>query len=346
MTDEADLSSNTLNSANSIAIEMRFNSTMTMNVTDSLGIGNEGGDKKNPMQMPIDDETSTNNSNSPSQPVPRAPVYFPTTSLEAELKVSFADLYESMQSVEHEYVSFASYTPTASYLPFRRYLVDWMSDVGDQFNLGGSTIHASILYLDKILRSREIPRSEWQLLATACISLASKYEEAEEHNPPIPDLLVVTKLSQSHDSLSFRDGECTVLGYLNWKLRAITPLHVVGYFLSVGVTFTNDSWQERGLIEKIPKYVKKYAEFFCNLCLQDYSFQQYAPTQLAAAIILSSRVALQLKPKWRVELTELTGHSEASIQPLFNHVYKYYEEQFPGHGGVRSNSPKSVADAF
>ena len=129
MTDEADLSSNTLNSANSIAIEMRFNSTMTMNVTDSLGIGNEGGDKKNPMQMPIDDETSTNNSNSPSQPVPRAPVYFPTTSLEAELKVSFADLYESMQSVEHEYVSFASYTPTASYLPFRRYLVDWMVSV-------------------------------------------------------------------------------------------------------------------------------------------------------------------------------------------------------------------------
>ena len=226
-----------------------------------------------------------------------------------------------------------------------------------------------MLFLDKILRSRDIPRADWQLLATACISLASKYEEAEEHCPPIPDLLVVTKLEKQHTSLSFRDGECEVLGYLQWQLRAITPLHVVGFFLSNGVTFTNDLWQGRALIEKIPKYVKKYAEFFCNLCLQEYSFQQvkncvwrydlpsasltpspphptqqYAPSHLAAAIILSSRVALQVEPRWRDELTALTGYNEDSISKTFTHVYSYYEEQFPGHGGVRSTSPKSVAE--
>jgi len=271
-------------------------------------------------------------------------VYHPKESLEAELNVSFKDLYSSIRQVEGEFTSLSKYCPTAAYLPFRRYLVDWMSDVGDQFNLGGSTIHASVLFLDKILRSRDIPRADWQLLATACISLASKYEEAEEHCPPIPDLLVVTKLEKQHTSLSFRDGECEVLGYLQWQLRAITPLHVVGFFLSNGVTFTNDLWQGRALIEKIPKYVKKYAEFFCNLCLQEYSFQQYAPSHLAAAIILSSRVALQVEPRWRDELTALTGYNEDSISKTFTHVYSYYEELFPGHGGVRSTSPKSVAE--
>merc|ERR1740124_450030 len=34
----------------------------------------------------------------------------------------------------------------------------------------------------------------------------------------------------------------------------------MNYYLAKGVTFCNDTWQDRELIEKIPKYVKKYAE--------------------------------------------------------------------------------------
>jgi hypothetical protein len=118
---------------------------------------------------------------------------------------------------------------------------------------------------------------------------------------------------------------------------------VIGYTLMKGTCFVDDTWQGRGLIEKIPKYVKKYAEFFCNLTLQEYTFQQYLPTKLAAAIILASRVALQLEPRWRPELVRLTGYEEADITHIFHHVWTYYEEQFPGHGS-RSISPRGVAD--
>lgn len=247
-----------------------------------------------------------------------------------------------MQERQVDYVSPATYNPRALYLPYRRYLVDWMSDVGEQCRLHNTTVHCAILFLDKIFRSRDVPRGQWQLFATACLSIASKYEEAEEHCPPIPDLLRLTKLeSAGHSSLSFREGELEVLRFLGWRLRAIPPLHVVGYFLSKGATFEDDRWQGRGLIEKIPKYVRKYAEFFCNLCLQEYSFQQYLPTHLAAAIILASRVALQLQPRWRPELVRLTGYEETEIIEVFHHVWSYYEEQFPGHGS-RAISPRSV----
>lgn len=247
-----------------------------------------------------------------------------------------------MRERQVEYVAPGSYYPRASYLPYRRYLVDWMSDVGEQCRLHPSTVHVSILYLDKIFRTRDIPRGQWQLLATACISVAAKYEEAEEHCPPIPELLRLTKLvNAGHNSLSFREGELEVLRHLGWQLRAVPPIHVIGYFLSKGVTFMNDSWQGRGLIEKIPKYVKKYAEFFCNLTLQEYSFQRYLPTHLSAAILLASRVALQLEPRWRPELVRLTGYEEVEIMDAFHHVWTYYEEQFPGHGS-RAISPRSV----
>jgi hypothetical protein len=131
-------------------------------------------------------------------------------------------MYRDMQERQIDFVSPATYAPNASFLPYRRYLVDWMSDVGEQCHLHNSTVHVSVLMLDKIFRSAEIPRAQWQLLATACISVAAKYEEAEEHCPQIPDLLQLTKLSNAgHTSLSFREGELEVLRHLGWRLRAI-----------------------------------------------------------------------------------------------------------------------------
>lgn len=260
------------------------------------------------------------------------------------LNVDTADLYIDMKERQVDYVCPSAYDPTSSYLPYRRYLVDWMSDVGEQCRLHNSTVHVSVLFLDKIFRANDVPRNQWQLIATACITVAAKYEEAEEHCPQIPELLQLTKLANAgHTSLSFREGELQVLRYLGWRLRAVPALHVIGYFLAKGACFENDHWQGRGLIEKIPKYVKKYAEFFCNLTLQDYTFQQYLPTQLAAAILLASRVALQLEPRWRPELVQLTGYTEAAILDTFHHVWTYYEEQFPGHGS-RSISPRSTID--
>jgi len=264
--------------------------------------------------------------------------------IDTALNMDCVDLYQSMQMEQHDYVSPGSFSPGAAYLPYRRYLVDWMSDVGEQCNLHNTTVHCSILFLDKIFRSNHIPREKWQLLATACISVAAKYEEAEEHCPPIPDLLALTKLRDvGHTSLSFRnEGELEVLRYLGWRLRAIPALHVIGYYLSKGAIFVNDTWEDRPLIEKIPKYVRKYAEFFSNLTLQEYSFQAYLPTHLAAAILLASRVALHLCPRWRPELVALTGYEESDIIDCFNKVWSYYEEQFPGHGS-RSISPRSVS---
>jgi len=273
-----------------------------------------------------------------------SPPYGLECNIDEELNLCTEDLFTDMVERQRDYVSPDTYAPGAAYLPYRRYLVDWMSDVGEQCRLHNTTVHVSILFLDKIFRTNNIPRSQWQLIATACISVAAKYEEAEEHCPPIPDLLHLTKLNQAgHTSLSFRDGETEVLRHLGWRLRAIPPLHIIGYFLAKGATFQSDSWQDRALIEKIPKYVKKYAEFFCNLTLQEYAFQQYLPSLLAAAIILASRVALQLQPRWRPELTRLTGYQESEIGVVFSHVWSYYEEQFPGHG-PRSISPRSVAE--
>jgi hypothetical protein len=272
-------------------------------------------------------------------------VFLCQENIDVALNICTHDLYLDMLERQSEYVSPAAFNPSAYYLPYRRYLVDWISDVGEQCRLHTTTVHVSILFLDKIFQTAMIPREQWQLMATACVSIAAKYEEAEELCPRIPDLLVLTRLAQQgHTSLTFRDGELDVLKRLGWKLRAFPPLHVANYFLSKGVCFEDDLWQNKSLIQKIPRYLKKYTEFFCNLCLQEYAFCAYEPTMLASAVILASRFALQIEPRWRPELVRLTGYDEVDLVPIFHHVFSFYEEQFPGHGS-RAISPKSVADA-
>jgi len=249
------------------------------------------------------------------------------------------ELYEDM--LEHEGL-FSFHVPDASYIPYRRYLVDWMSDVGERFHMLTSTVHCAVLYMDKILATREVPRNKWQLLASSCISVASKYEEAEECNPPIPHLIEIARLDKS--SVDFRDrGELEVLRMLGWQLRALPPMHFVNFYIAKGILFNDDRWQKRSIMEKIPRYVKKYSEFFCNLCLQEYEFTKYSPSLLASAICAASRAALNLEHEWRKELDEVTGYSFKEVNPVFKHVWSHYQKQFPGHG-QRTPSPQSVAN--
>lgn len=249
------------------------------------------------------------------------------------------DLYADM--LEHEGL-FQIYTPNAAFVPFRRYLVDWMSDVGERFHLLTTTVHCATLYMDKILATREVPRNRWQLIAAACISVASKYEEAEECCPQIPDLIDLTRLNRT--SVDFRDrGELEVLRLLGWQLRALPPLHFVNFYMAKGILFVDDRWQNKCIIEKIPKYVKKYVEFFCNLCLQDYNFSKYPSSLLAAAICAASRAALNMEQEWRKELYYVTGYTRSEVNPVFKHLWSKYQEQFPGHG-IRTPSPRNVAD--
>jgi len=124
----------------------------------------------------------------------------------------------------------------------------------------------------------------------------------------------------------------------------VTPVHCLSYFEARGVVFEGDSWNGRALIEKIPRYVKKYNDFFANLSLQDYFYAQFAPSLLAAAIVYAARHALSLAPLWRAELETLTGHGADEVREVFGHIWKFYSDTFPSHARRTTTSPKGVGE--
>ncbi len=75
--------------------------------------------------------------------------------------------------------------------------------------------------------------------------------------------------------------EVLVLNRLEWSLTVVTPLHFLNYYLAKSVVFEDDTRHGRPLVEKVPKYIKKYVDFFAEICMQEYAFQAYTPSVLA-----------------------------------------------------------------
>ena len=88
--------------------------------------------------------------------------------------------------------------------------------------------------------------------------------------------------------------------------------------------------------------MRKYADFFAELSLQEYSFQQYLPSTLSAAIVAAARRAVKIAPLWNAELVALTGYNERAIYHAYTHLYIYYTESFPTAPHASSPSAPAV----
>ena len=177
-------------------------------------------------------------------------------------------------------------------------MVDWIAETSEDLTLDIATVHVAALYLDRVLLKAHnhsarclIPRHLWQLVAMVCLRVAGKFEEREEDvtgdangmltladGTRINAVLAFTRhlgdAAQSVTSAQIREWEVFVLDQLEWHLSSVTSVHCLTYFQGRGFVFQDDSWNGRPVIEKIPKYVKKYNDFFANLCLQDYFYTQ------------------------------------------------------------------------
>eukprot|EP00563_Minutocellus_polymorphus_P012585 CAMPEP_0181067562 /NCGR_PEP_ID=MMETSP1070-20121207/25946_1 /TAXON_ID=265543 /ORGANISM="Minutocellus polymorphus, Strain NH13" /LENGTH=170 /DNA_ID=CAMNT_0023148243 /DNA_START=23 /DNA_END=532 /DNA_ORIENTATION=- len=157
--------------------------------------GSGAGDRPRTFRPIETTTTSPLKRKAPTELEMHAKPYGIKSNVNEDLGVSTEDIYEDMLQRQADFVGPQTFNSEAHYLPYRRYLVDWMSDVGEQNHLHNTTIHVAIVFMDKIFANPEVKRDQWQLLATACITVAAKYEEAEEHCPIIPELLKMTKLA-------------------------------------------------------------------------------------------------------------------------------------------------------
>ena len=126
----------------------------------------------------------------------------------------------------------------AKYLRHRRIIVDWMCEVGEEYKLAALTTHNAVRYLDRVLGATDVPKNRLQLVAMACVLVASKVEEAEEVTPTLAELNECSNHAYSTEAL--KEMEVAVLRALGWALTVVNPIHFLHFFQARGIVFQGD----------------------------------------------------------------------------------------------------------
>ena len=235
-----------------------------------------------------------------------------------------------------------TYDPKPNYIRYRRFLVDWMCEIGDTIRLTFTTIHHSVALMDTFFsRVEDIETTKegkefLQLVALTSIFISAKFCEKDSRGPTAANISFLTKGQYSEKQIL--SCERHILRIIDWKLHFATPADFLVLFLNQGIVYSNDEiynskrWKSRETESpslKIVQYVRKYAEFFVDLWLQEYEFQKFESHTLAWAIVLASRRAVHFKKTWNPEFEFLLDCSQKDVEVCYREIYKFYMASFP-----------------
>merc|ERR1712013_757115 len=234
----------------------------------------------------------------------------------------------------------------------RKIVTDWMMEVCEDQQCKPEVFFLSINYLDRFLSSVNIKKNQFQLCASVCILLASKFSQVV---PITTDKLVIyTDSSVTIEEL--RQWEIKILDVLQWELCSVTTHTFLEHFIP-------------GLCTVLSKVnnnkVRTHAQTITAMAATEYDLITAKQSIVAAAALsiavkeevedeslieevikyLSARIkcsenTLRLVISLIEELLE--GHSKLPCTPLPDLVYK--TQQYTEDCGGGSRTPTYCQD--
>ncbi|KAL5290230.1 hypothetical protein ACFFRR_009894 [Megaselia abdita] len=179
--------------------------------------------------------------------------------------------------------------PDISY-SMRTILVDWLVEVAEEYRLDTETLYLAISYIDRFLSLMSVVRAKLQLVGTAAMYIASKYEEI--YPPEVNEFVFIT--DDTYTKSQVLRMEQIILKILSFDLCVPTN-HA---FINTYSVLYEMSGEERFLAQ----YISELS------LLEGDPFLQYLPSEVSAAAVALARFTLD-KPMWTSELQEITSYS-------------------------------------
>ncbi|XP_053561013.1 cyclin-A1 [Bombina bombina] len=185
----------------------------------------------------------------------------------------------------------------------RTILIDWLVEVGIEYKLRTETLFLAVNYLDRFLSCMSVLRGKLQLVGTAAILLASKYEEV--FPPEVDDLVYIT--DDTYTKKQLLRMEHLLLKVLAFDLTVPT----VNQFLL--------QYFHRQAVCTKTEY---FAMYLAELTLLDVDpFLQYLPSITAAAAYCLANYTIN-KVFWPESLSAFTGYSLSGIVPCLSDLHR------------------------
>ncbi|XP_004535219.1 G1/S-specific cyclin-D2 [Ceratitis capitata] len=228
--------------------------------------------------------------------------------------------------------------------PMRKIVAEWMMEVCAEEKSQEEVVLLALNYMDRFLSTKSVTKTHLQILAAACLLLASKLREPSCR--ALSAELLVFYTDNSIYKCDLIKWELYVLSRLGWDLSSVTPLDFLELLL-IRLPIKSKECPDLSLDK-----VRQHAQAFICLAAKEHYFSIYSASNIAAASIAAALNGLN----WHLRtgnkmrhlldlLTDLTSieqeylhecmqkmeiifeeHSR-NLQPYTNTAYQHHHQQ-------------------
>lgn len=209
--------------------------------------------------------------------------------------------------------------------PMRKIVAEWMMEVCAEQKCQEEVVLLALIYMDRFLSTKSVLKNHLQILAAACLLLASKLREPSCRALSADLLVYYTDNSIiKHDLIQW---ELYVLSRLKWDLSSVTPLDFLELLL-IRLPIRSNKCPDLN-VEK----VRQHAQAFISLAAKEHYFSIYSASTIAASSIAAALSGLN----WHLrtgknlryllnQLTDLTSVEQDYLHDCMIRMEQIFEE--------------------
>jgi len=219
------------------------------------------------------------------------------------------DILTNMKKREKDFLPKWNYMTKQPDITFtmRSILIDWLIEVGEEYKLGTETLFLAVSYIDRFLSHMSAQRAKLQLVGTACMFIAAKYQEI--YPPDVTEFCYIT--DDTYTKRQVLRMEQLVLSVLNWNVAPPTAYFFVNFWA--------------GLAGCGPR-TTAMAQYLTELTMIDgEAFMPFAPSIIASAAVALARHTLGLAAWEEEPMVTKTGYNVDDFKECLIRLHETFE---------------------
>ncbi|XP_057379783.1 G2/mitotic-specific cyclin-A-like isoform X1 [Daphnia carinata] len=207
-------------------------------------------------------------------------------------EVYLKDIYTYLRNCEERHRPKPHYMRKQSDITpgMRAILIDWLVEVAEEYKIHNETLFLAVSFIDRFLSHMSVLRGKLQLVGTAAMFIASKYEEI--YPPEVGEFVYIT--DDTYTKKQVLRMEHLILKVLAFELAVPTS----NYFLQRYIQLSRSS-----------ETCLHLASYLCELTLMETEpYLHHLPSVVAASCVALARLACG-NEVWPTHVHASTGYS-------------------------------------
>lgn len=234
-------------------------------------------------------------------------------SIDAEAETDLFEVSEYATEIfEHLRVAERRTRPKANYMrkqqditiSMRSILVDWLIEVSEEYKLHTETTHLAVNYIDRFLSQMAVMRVKLQLVGTAAMFLAAKFEEI--YPPDVGEFVYIT--DDTYTKKQVLRMEHLMLKILKFDVAVPTSNQFLPRFLKAA-----SADKKTGML----------ASYLCELALIDCDMVAFLPSFVAASAVCLANFAVSGKI-WDDNMHEYMQYDFDDLTPCISKLHSLF----------------------